>query len=60
MPWAITMFKIKLLLETLLFYKILQHQVTKYTSVLNHSTFKFQDFSERAPGSRVYVQSTYF
>ena len=21
------------------------------TSVLNHSTFKFQDFSERAPGS---------
>ena len=31
-----------------------------FSIVLNHSTFEFQDFSERAPGSNSYVQSTYF
>ena len=32
----------------------------KFASVLNHSTFEFQDISERATGSYFYVKSTYF
>ena len=34
--------------------------IRSVTSVLNHSTFEFQDFSERAPRSYFYVQSMYF